>query len=69
MKQLESENIYLSAISYKYEEELVVSMWDNSIVDFNLFSDTMIMGFVGSLVEKLENQGFTVTNTFIQKRK
>ncbi len=62
MKQLESENIYLSAISHKYEEELVVSMWDNSIVDFNLFSDTMIMGFVGSLVEKLENQGFTVTN-------
>lgn len=57
----ESSNIYLNAISDTYNEEVVVTMMENSLSNFSLLSDTTLNTFASTLVNQYTNYGINVS--------
>lgn len=61
INQFESSNIYLNAISDTYNEEVVVTMVQNSIINFSLLSDTSLNALASTLVNQYTNYGINVS--------
>ena len=62
MEQFEAGNIYLNAISDTYNEEVVVTMMENSLSNFSLLSDTALETLASALVDQYVNYGINVSN-------
>ena len=61
LEQFKSGNIYLNAISDNYNEEVVVTMMENSISNFSLLSDTALETLASALVDQYVNYGINVS--------
>jgi hypothetical protein len=61
MSQFEASSIYLNAISDSYNEEIVVTMMENSLNNFTLFSDTTLNALVSTLVNQYADYGINVS--------
>ena len=61
LEQFKSGNIYLNAISETYNEEVVVTMMENSISNFSLLSDTALETLASALVDQYVNYGIKVS--------
>lgn len=61
MEQFEAGNIYLNAISDTYNEEVVVTMMENSLSNFSLLSDTALETLASALVDQYVNYGINVS--------
>ena len=61
VEQFESGNIYLNAISDTYNEEVVVTMMENSLSNFSLLSDTALETLASALVDQYVNYGINVS--------
>lgn len=61
LEQFKSGNIYLNAISDTYNEEVVVTMMENSISNFSLLSDTALETLASALVDQYVNYGINVS--------
>lgn len=61
ISQFESSNIYLNAISDTYNEEVVVTMMENSLSNFSLLSDTVLNTLASTLVNQYTNYGINVS--------
>lgn len=61
ISQFESGNIYLNAISNKYNEEVVVTMTENSFTSFSLLSDTELDALASTLASQYTNYGINVS--------
>lgn len=61
MSQFESSNIYLNAISDTYNEEVVVTMMENSLTNFSLLSDTTLNTLASTLVNQYTYYGINVS--------
>lgn len=59
--QFESSNIYLNAISDTYNEEVVVTMMENSISNFSLLSDTALNALASTVVNQYTDYGINVS--------
>lgn len=60
MDQFKASDIYLNAVPDSANEEIVVTMTENSISDFNLFSDTALEMIISAAVEQYRNYGIYV---------
>ena len=60
IRQFETSNIYLNAISDTHNEEVVVTMAKNSLSNFSLLSDTALNTLVSTLVSQYTNYGINV---------
>ena len=54
-------NIYLNAISDEYDEEIVVTMSENSIKNFTLFSDAQLKEMMSDWIDQFEALGIKVS--------
>lgn len=61
ISQFESSNIYLNAISDTYNEEVVVTMMENSLSNFSLLSDTALNTLASTLVNQYTDYGINVS--------
>lgn len=61
ISQFETSNIYLNAISDTYNEEVVVTMMENSLSNFSLLSDTALETLASALVDQYVNYGINVS--------
>ena len=61
ISQFESSNIYLNAISDNYNEEVVVTMMENSISNFSLLSDSALETLASALVSQYTDYGINVS--------
>lgn len=61
MLYFQSSNIYLDAISNDLSEEIVVTMVDSMISDFNLISDTVLTTIMTSQPDEYKNYGISVS--------
>ena len=61
ISQFESSNIYLNAISDTYNEEVVVTMMENSLTNFSLLSDTTLNTLASTLVNQYTDYGINVS--------
>lgn len=61
MSQFNESNIYLNAISDIYNEEIVVTMMNNSLNNFSLLSDTVLNTFASTLVSEYKEYGINVS--------
>lgn len=61
ISQFESSNIYLSAISDTYKEEVVVTMMESNISNFSLLSDTALDIFASTIVDQYIDYGINVS--------
>ena len=61
MSQFEKNYIYLNAISDNYNEEIVVTMMENSLSNFSLFSDTTLNTLASALVSQYTDYGINVS--------
>lgn len=61
ISQFESSNIYLNAISDTYNEEVVVTMMENSLSNFSLLSDTTLNTLTSTLVNQYTDYGINVS--------
>ena len=61
LEQFKSGNIYLNAISDTYNEEVVVTMTENSLSNFSLLSDTALETLASALVDQYVNYGINVS--------
>ena len=61
ISQFESSNIYLNAISDTYNEEVVVTMTENSLSNFSLLSDTALNTLASTLVNQYADYGINVS--------
>lgn len=57
----ERSNIYLNAVSDTYNEEVVVTMTENSLTNFSLLSDTALNALASTLVSQCTNYGINVS--------
>lgn len=62
IEKFENGDIYLNAISNKYNEEIVVTMQENSITNFCLLSDIALETIASSLKSEYINYGVEITN-------
>lgn len=60
ISQFEASSIYLNAVS-SYNEEIVVTMMENSMDNLSLFSDTALKTIASGLVNEYSNYGFNVS--------
>lgn len=58
--QFEASNIYLNAISDSSNEEIVVTMTENAIDNFSLFSDTTLNALASTVVDLYSDYGMDV---------
>ncbi len=61
MSQFESSSIYLNAVSDTYNEEVVVTMTENSLSNFSLLSDTTLNALASALETEYTNYGLSVS--------
>ena len=61
MSQFESSSIYLNAVSDTYNEEVVVTMTENSLSNFSLLSDTTLNALASVLETEYTNYGLSVS--------
>lgn len=61
ISQFESSNIYLNAVSDTYNEEVVVTMMENSLTNFSLLSDTALNTLASALVNQYTDYGINVS--------
>lgn len=61
ISQFEKSNIYLNAISEIYNEEVVITMTENSLSDFSLLSDTVLRTLASALVSEYADYGIIVS--------
>ena len=61
ISKFETSNIYLNAISDKYNEEVVITMMENSLSNFSLLSDTTMNTLASALVNQYTNYGINVS--------
>ena len=61
ISHFEASNIYLNAISNAYNEEVVVTMTENSLSNFSLLSDTALETLTSALVDQYTNYGINVS--------
>lgn len=61
ISQFENSNIYLNAISDTYNEEVVVTMMENSLSNFALLSDTALNTLASALVNQYTDYGINVS--------
>lgn len=60
--QFATSSIYLNAISTVRNEEIVVTMTDSPLTNFNNMGDTALMSLASALVDEYDNCGITVTD-------
>ena len=60
MSHFQSSGIYLNAVSTSVNEEIVVTMAENILSDFNLLSDTTISTLATTLINEYKNYGINV---------
>ena len=61
MAHFQSSGIYLNAVSTSVNEEIVVTMAENILSDFNLLSDTTILTLATTLINEYKNYGINVS--------
>lgn len=61
LSQFETSNIYLNAVSDSNNEEIVVTMSENSISNFSLFSETELNALASTLVNQYAQYGINVS--------
>lgn len=61
ISRFESSNIYLNAISDTYNEEVVVTMMENSLSNFSSLSDTTLNTLASTLVSQYTDYGINVS--------
>ena len=61
MSHFQSSGIYLNAVSTSVNEEIVVTMVENILSDFNLLSDTTISTLATTLINEYKNYGINVS--------
>lgn len=61
LDQFEASNIYLNAISDSSNEEIVVTMMENMVDNFGLFSDTTLDVLASMLVEEYSDYGMDIS--------
>lgn len=61
ISQFEASNIYLNALSHTYNEEIVVTMVENSLSNFNSLSDTTLNILISTLIKQFTNYGINVS--------
>ncbi len=61
IEQFEASNIYLNAISNVSNEEIVITMTNNGLSDFNLVSDFTLDTLASALVKQYTDYGITVS--------
>lgn len=61
ISQFESSNIYLNAVSDTYNEEVVVTMTENSLSNFSALSDTTLNTLTSTLVNQYTDYGINVS--------
>ena len=61
ISQYEANNIYLNAVAHTLDEEIVVTMTENSISNFSLFSDTELDVWATTLLGQLGDYGISVS--------
>lgn len=61
INQFEASNIYLDALSDSLNEEIVVTMDENIVDNFSLFSDTTLNVLASTLVDQYANYGMNVS--------
>lgn len=61
IEQFEASNIYLNAISNASNEEIVITMTNNGLSDFNLVSDFTLDTLASALVKQYTDYGITVS--------
>ncbi len=61
MSHFQSSGIYLNAVSTSVNEEIVVTMVENIMSDFNLLSDTTISTLATTLINEYKNYGINVS--------
>lgn len=59
--QFESGNVYLNAVSDTYSEEIVVTMTENDVVNFNLFSDTELELIASIVAEEYKSNDIKIS--------
>ena len=60
ISQFETSNIYLNAISDTSNEEIVVTMMENSLTNFSLLSDTALNALASTLINQYAEYGIKV---------
>lgn len=61
IEQFEAGNVYFNALSDTHNEEIVVTMAENIISNFSLFSDTMLNTLTDTLISELDQYGIQVS--------
>lgn len=67
LTQFEESHIYLNAISDTYNEEVVITMTENSLSNFSLLSDTVLDTLASSLSEQYIEYGISISKYEIYK--